>query len=155
MHESGSLSQGETGALWVSASVAVPLSEIHWRFSRSAGPGGQNVNKVETRAELIFNPAASRAFGPYQRSLVLERLSARLDSNGDVHIVAGEHRSQHQNREAACRRLQALLLEALRPRVRRVATRVPPSVRAARLDSKKRRALVKKQRSSGSDDDSW
>lgn len=153
MDQHGELESGETGALFVAPGVSIPLSELRWRFSRSAGPGGRNVNKVETRAELIFNPAASRAFGPVQRYRVLEQVSPRLDASGDLHIVAGEYRSQHQNREAACRRLQSLLADALRPRRRRIPTRVPFSTRAARLESKKRRSDVKKGRTFRGEDD--
>ncbi|MCA1596923.1 MAG: aminoacyl-tRNA hydrolase [Chloroflexi bacterium] len=153
MDQHSEIERGEAGALFVAPGVSIPLSELRWRFSRSAGPGGQNVNKVETRAELIFNPAASRAFGPTQRRLVLEHIAARLDDSGDLHIVAGEYRSQHQNREAACRRLQSILADALRPRRRRIATRVPFSTRTARLESKKRRSDVKKGRTFHGDDD--
>ena len=139
-------SQGESDALPIIPQVSIPFSELKWRFSRSGGPGGQNVNKVETRVELRFNPISSRAFDPRQRRMVLDHLAARMDAAGDLNIIAGEYRSQHQNREAACRRLQSMLADALRPRARRIATRVPHAARVERLEAKKRRSAVKRGR---------
>ncbi|HET6385894.1 MAG TPA: alternative ribosome rescue aminoacyl-tRNA hydrolase ArfB [Armatimonadota bacterium] len=124
----------------------IPPDEIEWRFSRSTGPGGQNVNKVETRVEIIFRPQSSRAFSEYQRALIMERLSSRLDSAGALHLVSAASRSQRQNRDAALRRLQDLLRDALRPRRARTRTRVPAAQRAARLQSKRRRGEIKQTR---------
>ncbi|MDQ2733006.1 MAG: aminoacyl-tRNA hydrolase, partial [Armatimonadota bacterium] len=114
--------------------------------SRSGGPGGQNVNKVETRVELVFNPGSSRAFSPVQRQQITTRLAARLDDNGDVHIVSSAHRTQGQNREDALLRLQNMLQDALRPRIIRMATRTPRAQRKARLADKRHRSAAKQAR---------
>ena len=88
--------------------LRLPAAELRWRFSRSSGPGGQNVNRTDSRVELLFDPAASRALSPLQRERALRRLEGQL-VEGCVVISASEHRSQWQNRVAAQRRLAALL----------------------------------------------
>ena len=105
------------------AAVLIPAAELRWRFSRSSGPGGQNVNTTDSRVELVFDLAASPALSPALRARALRRLEARL-VEGCVVIAASEHRSQWQNRVAAQRRLAALLEEALKP--------PPPPRRATR-----------------------
>ena len=126
--------------------VLIPAAELRWRFSRSSGPGGQNVNTTDSRVELLFDLTASALFGPVLKARALRRLEARL-VEGCLVIAASEHRSQWQNRVAAQRRLVALLEEALRP--------LPPSRRATRptrgsverrLAAKQRRSAIKGQR---------
>ena len=77
------------------------MAELGWRFSRSSGPGGQNVNSTDTRVELIFYLATSVALPAVLKARALERLAPRL-VDGALVIVASEHRSQWQNRVAAC-----------------------------------------------------
>src|SRR5438270_13013512 len=71
----------------VTNSVSIPNDEITLRFSRSGGPGGQNVNRRETRVELVFDVASSPSLGPRQRVRAMERLRNRLDSRGKLRIV--------------------------------------------------------------------
>src|ERR1700716_739043 len=85
--------------LRVSRTVVIPLGELELRFSRSGGPGGQNVNTRSTRVEVVFDVAGSPSLGPRQRARLLSKLAGRLDSDGKLRIVASEERSQAQNRE--------------------------------------------------------
>jgi ribosome-associated protein len=133
----------------VSRSVVIPLSELELRFSRSGGPGGQNVNTRDTRVEVVFDAAGSPSLGPRQRARVLERLAGRLDSGGRLRVVASEERSQVQNREAALRRLGALLEEALRPDPPpRRPTRPSKASTRRRVEAKRARGRLKRGRGS-------
>lgn len=126
--------------------VIVPAAELRWRFSRSSGPGGQNVNTTDSRVELIFDLAASEALSPLLKQRALRRLEPQL-LEGCVVISASEHRSQWQNRVAAQRRLVALLQEALKPPPPpRRATRPTRGSVQRRLQAKARRGAVKRQR---------
>ena len=126
--------------------VRLPASELRWRFSRSSGPGGQNVNTTDSRVELRFDLAASELFGPVLKARALRRLEARL-LEGCVVIAASEHRSQWQNRVAAQRRLVELLQEALKPPPPpRRATRPTRGSVERRLAAKQRRSAIKGQR---------
>jgi ribosome-associated protein len=122
------------------APLRIPAAELRWRFSRSSGPGGQNVNTTDSRVELVFDLAAASALPPALQARALRRLEGRL-VEGCVVIAASEHRSQWQNRVAAQRRLVELLQEALKP--------PPPPRRPTKptRGSKERRLAAKKQRS--------
>ena len=123
--------------------LVVPDAELVERFSRASGPGGQGVNTTDSRVELRWDVAASSALSEQQRARVLERLSGRL-VDGALTIVASEHRSQLQNRNAARARLTMLLTEALAPPPpARRATRPSKAATQRRIDDKKRRAQVK------------
>ena len=131
----------------------VPLREIHFRTSRSGGPGGQNVNKVETRVEVWWSLEDSAAFTDAEKARLRASLGRRLGSNGIVRVVSQKFRSQPRNRDAAVERLRELVAEALRPRRVRRATRPSQSSKEARLETKKRRAATKRLRSGGADFD--
>src|SRR5215831_5154962 len=77
-------------ALRVSRTVVIPLGELELRFSRSGGPGGQNVNTRSTRVEVVFDVANSPSLGPRQRARLLARLAGRLDADGNLRVVASE-----------------------------------------------------------------
>ncbi|MEX2202750.1 MAG: alternative ribosome rescue aminoacyl-tRNA hydrolase ArfB [Actinomycetota bacterium] len=138
--------------LRVTRSVVVPARELRWRFSRSSGPGGQSVNKTDSRVELGLDVSATTALGPIQRARAMERLAGRL-VNGVVTITASEHRSQLQNREAALERLAEVLSAAIAPPPpRRRATRATRGSVERRLADKKRRAKTKQLRRATDDD---
>lgn len=120
--------------------LAIPLSEITLRTSRSSGPGGQHANVTASRVEAIFDVAASQALGETQRARLQER------TGGRVVAVAQDERSQSRNRELALQRLAERLRSALTvPRSRR-ATRPSAAARARRLDDKRRAAQRKQGR---------
>jgi len=122
------------------------VAELGWRFSRSSGPGGQNVNSTDTRVELLFNLASSTALPPVLKARALQRLATRL-VDGALVIVASEHRSQWQNRVAAQRRLVTLLLEAIAPPApQRRRTKPTRGSVERRLTAKKQRSAIKGKR---------
>jgi ribosome-associated protein len=134
------------GDLWVTATLLIPAAELQWRFSRSAGPGGQNVNKVETAVELGFDLEGTSAIGPFQKQRLLERLGSRCVA-GCLRVAVCEHRSQYQNRQLALARLGDLLREGLKPppKLRKPTKPTRGSVKR-RVDAKKQRSQVKQDR---------
>jgi ribosome-associated protein len=124
----------------VTRSVAVPLSEIELRFSRSSGPGGQHAQKSETRVEALFDVEASSALSPAQKRRVIDRAGTVIKA------VAQDERSQTRNRELAVARVVARLQEALRIRPARRATKPTAAAARRRLDDKRRRGAVKRLR---------
>ncbi|MFC9973811.1 alternative ribosome rescue aminoacyl-tRNA hydrolase ArfB [Spirillospora sp. NPDC050679] len=130
----------------VRGSVSIPESELSWRFSRSSGPGGQHVNTSATAAELSFDVAESPSLPDPLRERALARLSHRL-VKGVLTIRAEEHRSQQRNRDAARARLAALLSEAIAPPPKkRIPKKIPRGLNERRLENKRRRSDVKRQR---------
>ncbi|MRR52829.1 MAG: aminoacyl-tRNA hydrolase, partial [Rhodocyclaceae bacterium] len=83
----------------ITPELAIPLVEIELRFSRSSGPGGQNVNKTATRVELLFDVANSAALSDSQRDRLLERLRGQIDARGVLHLSSSEYASQWRNRQ--------------------------------------------------------
>ncbi|MBC8093420.1 MAG: aminoacyl-tRNA hydrolase, partial [Pseudonocardia sp.] len=104
----GILTPVADGDLLVRGTLVLPERELHWRFSRASGPGGQGVNTTDSRAELSFDVARSPSIPDDLRSRALVRLGSRL-VDGVLTIVASEHRSQLRNRDAARDRLAATL----------------------------------------------
>ena len=135
------------GPLRVTSRVLLPEAELSWRFSRSSGPGGQSVNTSDSRAELSFDVARSPSLDEPLRRRALDRLAGRL-VDGVLTVAASDHRSQLQNREAAEQRLAQLLREALAPPPPpRRPTRPTKGSVERRLDAKKQRGQVKRDRS--------
>lgn len=126
--------------LRVTGTCAIPLDELEWRFSGPGGPGGQHANTSNTRVEVRFDVAASPSLEPQQRARLLERLGPV------VRVVAADTRSQSRNREVALARLRERLAAALRtPRARR-ATAPTAGARRRRVEAKRRRGDLKRQR---------
>ncbi len=126
--------------------IASLLPWIEVRFSRSPGPGGQNVNKVNTRVTLLFDVSACAALSEAQKGRVRERLRTRMSRDGRLRVVSHRERSQAKNRAAAQIRLTELLTEATRVRKSRRRTQPTLASRERRLDSKRRRGDAKRQR---------
>jgi len=138
----------EMDGVRITSGCRIPTDELMFRFSRSGGPGGQNVNRRETRVELVFDVANSPSLGPRQRARAAERLGRRLDARGRLHVVASQARTQGENREIAVERFAALMADALRaPPPARRKTTPSAAARARRLESKRRRSRQKRQRS--------
>jgi ribosome-associated protein len=124
----------------VTRSVAVPLSEIQLRTSRSSGPGGQHAQKSETRVEAVFDVEASTALSDTQKRRVVAKAGPVLRA------IAQDERSQLRNRELAIERLVESLRKALHVERRRVPTRPTGASKERRLEEKKRRGQVKRLR---------
>jgi ribosome-associated protein len=132
--------------LRVTGTLLIPGGELHERFSRSSGPGGQSVNTADSRVELSFDVARSAALPEWARARALRRLAGRL-AGGVLTVAASENRSQLANRRAARARLAALLREAVAPPRRpRVPTRPHAAADRRRLEAKRRRGEVKRGR---------
>jgi ribosome-associated protein len=141
------MSDGEaTDGIRVNASLVIPRDELTARASRAGGAGGQHVNTSSTRIELLWNIASSRAVSEEQRARLTQKLSSRLDSEGNVRVVASDRRSQLQNRESAEERLAELVRAALVVPKKRRATKPSRAAKQARLDSKKRQSNKKRER---------
>ena len=127
-------------------SITIPLDEIVITFARSAGPGGQNVNKVSSRVTLRFNVESSPSLSLKQKDRLRERLASRIGADGCLAVNSRRHRSQAMNREAALVRFIELLETALGEIKARVKTRAPKSAEERRLMDKVRRSELKKLR---------
>jgi ribosome-associated protein len=119
---------------------------LTFEFSRSSGPGGQNVNKVSTRVTVRLDLAACSAFTPQQKARIRRRLTTRISRDGVLRVVASRHRTQRANREAATARLVELLTEALAKGKPRRRTGVPASAKRRRREEKIRRSQQKRDR---------
>jgi ribosome-associated protein len=126
--------------------LIVAENDIVYKFSRSTGPGGQNVNKLNTRVTLLFNITACRALTDEQKQRLLTRLSSRISRDGFLKVVSQRHRTQQANRRAALNRLGELLTAALVDRPVRKPTAVPYGAHQRRLRHKSRRSEIKQQR---------
>lgn len=126
--------------------LRIPEDEIHESASRASGPGGQHVNKTETRVTLRWNVRDSQVLGDEQRARLMSRLAGRLTRRGHLVVHAQASRSRGRNRELARERLAELVREALHAPAPRVATRPSRAQRSRRLDAKRRRASLKRAR---------
>lgn len=126
--------------------VWLPEDEISFAFARSGGPGGQNVNKLNTQVTLRFNLQQSTALTAEQKRRLRQRLGKRINQAGVLQVTSRRHRTQPANRRAALQRFVELLTEALRRPAVRKATRPPPAAREKRLADKARRSATKRLR---------
>jgi ribosome-associated protein len=133
-------------SIQVTRAVAIPISEIELRFSRSSGPGGQHAQKTETRVEAVFDVEASEALSGAQKARVIRKAGPVLRA------VAQDERSQARNRELALERLTETLREALRVERQRRPTKPTTASRERRLTQKRRRGETKELRRKPDDD---
>lgn len=126
--------------------LAIPEEELSFVSSRSGGPGGQNVNKLETRVTLRFDLAGSPSLPEEQKARLRERLATRITREGVLQVTSQKHRSQSANRDAAVERFAELLRGALREEAPRKKTRVPKAARRRRVEEKRRHSQRKRER---------
>lgn len=127
--------------------LEIPDEELDFATSRSSGPGGQNVNKVNTRVTVLFNVDTSTALSSGQRELLRERLGGRISRAGVLRVVSQRHRTQLANRDAAVERLVQLARDALTEEPERIPVAVPRQAKERRLEEKRRRGSLKRDRS--------
>jgi ribosome-associated protein len=130
----------------IADTVAVSEHELKFMASRSRGPGGQNVNKVNSRVTLQFNVAESPSLSEAQKQQILTRLATRVNEAGVLQVVSQTSRSQAANRQTAMARLVALIREALTPTPTRQLSKVPSAAKQRRLEAKRHRSQLKQQR---------
>jgi ribosome-associated protein len=126
--------------------LAIPEEEVSFVTSRSGGPGGQNVNKLETRVTLRFDLAGSSGLSEEQKARLRERLATRITKDGVLQVTSQRHRTQGANREAAVERFAELLRDNLREEPPRRKTRPSRASRARRVDAKRRQGQRKQER---------
>ena len=137
--------------LRINTKLEIPDNEIKWRFSRSSGAGGQNVNKTDSRAEIVFNVSESKTLTPYQKYRISIQDEVKL-SNGCICIAVQDKRTQYQNRQLALTRLTSTLRELLKPPPKTRRETIPTrSSQRRRIESKKKRGELKRNRQSNID----
>ena len=127
--------------------IVVPLQEIEVLVSRSGGPGGQHVNKSNTRITLRWNIKRTQALDEQQKDRVLSNLANIITNEGDIVIHYGASRSQQQNKEMALNILAQKIRRALYVPKKRIKTRQSKAAKEARLQSKMQHSQIKKMRS--------
>lgn len=123
--------------------IRINPSAFRFSASRSSGPGGQNVNKVNTKVELRFNIKESNSFTDEEKQLVMTSLKNRMTSEGDILIVCQSERTQLQNKERAEELFYKLVSKALTPKPLRKKTSPTDSSKLKRLESKKKKGIIK------------
>lgn len=137
----------------ITPDVGISEHELTFSFERSPGPGGQNVNKVNTRVTLHFDLTKSTSLSHHQKGRVRENLTSRIGQDGVLRIVSSKERTQLANRRAAVNRFIELLADSFRPVKARVKTRPTPSSQRKRVEAKTQRGAVKRTRQAVSSDE--
>ena len=134
--------------LRINTKLEIPANEIQWRFSRSSGAGGQNVNKTDSRAEIVFDVSESKTLTPYQKHRISIQDEVKL-INGCICIAVQNKRTQYQNRQLALIRLASILRELLKPPPKKRRETIPTrSSQRKRVETKKKRGKIKRNRQS-------
>ena len=132
--------------LKITKTLVIPSKEIKWRFSRSSGPGGQNVNKIESRVEIIFNLEDSKVLNDYQKEILKRNLRNKLVNNS-LRLSVQEYRNQLLNRQLALIKFSSIIKNALnKPFKLRKSTQPTKASQKKRVEVKKKRGELKKSR---------
>ena len=132
--------------LKITKTLVIPSKEIKWRFSRSSGPGGQKVNKIESRVEIIFNLEDSKVLNDYQKEILKRNLKNKLVNNS-LRLAVQEHRNQLLNRQLALIKLSSIIKDGLnKPFKFRKSTKPTKAAQKKRVEFKKKRGELKKSR---------
>ena len=132
--------------LIITSRLVIPSRELKWRFSRSSGPGGQKVNKTNTRVEIIFNIKESKVLNDYQKKVLTKKLKTKLVNNC-ICLAVQEERNQLLNRQIAIIRISSVIRNSLKNSSKvRKATKPSKASQNRRLDYKKKRGELKKNR---------
>jgi len=132
--------------LKITKTLVIPSKEIKWRFSRSSGPGGQNVNKIESRVEIIFNLEDSKVLNDYQKAILKINLKNKLVDNS-LRLTVQEHRNQLLNRRLALIKFSLIIKNALNKSFKlRKSTKPSKASQKKRVEFKKKRGELKKSR---------
>ena len=134
--------------LFITQLISIPFSELEITTSRSSGPGGQHVNKTDSRVTVRWNVQKTAILSEEQRARVLTKLQSHISADGDFAVHCDVHRSQLQNKTDALKRLAKEIHKALSVPKKRMKTKIPRSAKQARVDTKKRHGLIKKLRQS-------
>jgi ribosome-associated protein len=124
----------------------IPESELKFEYAHAGGPGGQHVNKVATKAVLLFDVEASESLDDAQKARIQVKLATRINKEGILKVSCRRFRSRTMNRDAAVARFQELIEEALTVPKKRRKTRISRAQKAKRLDDKKKRSRLKQDR---------
>ncbi len=130
----------------ITATISIPDTEFEWSFSRSSGPGGQNVNKVSSKATLFWNVTKSPCLPEVVRQRFLEAFSNKINKQGQLVIASQRFRDQPRNMRACLEKLRDLLLQVEATPRRRKKTRPPRSATERRLNNKQAHAEKKQRR---------
>ena len=132
--------------LKITKTLVIPSNEIKWRFSRSSGSGGQNVNKNESRVEIIFNVEDSKVLNNYQKAILNINLKKKLVKN-ILCLAVQENRNQIQNRQLALTKLSSIIKDGLNKQFKfRKSTKPTKASQKKRVEFKKKRGELKKSR---------
>lgn len=140
-------------AIRVTAQIAIPRREIQFSFVRSSGPGGQNVNKVASKAVLRWSVRSTKAVPEEIRSRLINRLGRRINDRGELVLASQRYRDQARNVDDCLDKLRRLVAAAVKLPKRRKKTRIPHSAREERLQQKRAASQKKQRRSRQSFDD--
>ena len=132
--------------LEITKKLVIPSNEIKWRFSRSSGPGGQNVNKIESRVEIILNLEDSKVLNDYQKEILKVKFKKKLVNNS-LCLAVQKHRNQFLNRQLALMKFRTIIRDALNePTKIRKSTKPTEASQKKRIEFKKKRGELKKSR---------
>ena len=133
--------------LYINPKITIPAECFRVSHSRSSGPGGQHVNKLNTRVSIFLDIRECPCFSETQKHMLLTVLKNRMDKQGVLQVSSQQYRSQAANRDAALHRMAELVAAALKPKRMRKKTQIPKRAIEKRLQDKKARSKVKQLRS--------